>query len=135
MTLFKYQKLRKMKRAILHILISGFIGHSFANITTPQHPYKSYPDVLRVNILNPSRIISKSETDAKIIIIAPCSDPNKKEHKNSQAVILNSQANFVEETSGRKPIRKNRPFRSRKGLITYHAISLQPKFIRLKIPP
>ena len=135
MTLFKYQKLRKMKRAILHILVSSFIGHSFANITTFQHPYTFYPDVLRVNILNPSRIISQSKTDAKTITIAPCSDPNKKEHKNSQAVILNSQANFVEETSGRKPIKKNRPFRTRKGLTTYHPNFSQPKFIRLKIPP
>lgn len=124
-----------MKRAILHIWVSSFIGHSFANITTSQHPYKFYPDVLRVSILNPSRIISQSKADAKIISIAPYSDPNKKEHKNSQAVILNSQAIFVEETSGRKPIKKNRPFRSRKGLTTYHPIFLQPKLIRLKIPP
>ena len=124
-----------MKRAILNMILSSFAYNSFANAITSEHPYIFIPDVLRVSTSNTSSVISKSKTDVKVITIAPCADQNGEENKNSQVAIFNIQANIVEEVSGRKPIRKNRPFRSRRGLAEYHPIFLPLKFVPLKIPP
>jgi len=124
-----------MKRAVFYILVSSFIYNSFANVTISKHLEIFSPDALRVNIQNPSCIISKGNTNAKTIIIATYSNTTKEDHKNSQTIIFNNRANIVEEISKRRQLKKKLHFKSRKGVNTYNSLFLQTRFICLKIPP